>query len=178
MQNRDFSLRALYAALDAQRQACGISWAQATREMNGPAKHGFASSRNRASHALSPSTVTGTRTRLVAEADGVLQMLRWLDRTPESFVPRHAAANTAGARLPAVPPGHILRFDTRRIHAALDMQRAEREMTWSQVAEEIGVAASTLTHLAKGGRTAFPHVMRIVRWLSRPAADFTHASPH
>ncbi len=38
------------------------------------------------------------------------------------------------------------------------------------------IAASGLTRLAKGGRVAFPHVMRITRWLGRPAATFTRAS--
>jgi hypothetical protein len=50
-------------------------------------------------------------------------------------------------------------------------------MTWKQVAHEIGgVNPAGLTRLSKGGRTAFPEVMRIVRWLGRPAASFTRLS--
>ncbi|HKS95777.1 MAG TPA: hypothetical protein VJV74_06530 [Terriglobia bacterium] len=166
----DFSLRALYAALDAQRQARGLSWAQAAREING---HSVRSS----ARGLSPSTVTGLRTRAVAEGDGVLQMLRWLNRTPESFVPGHQEPEEAvSARLPDVPAHHVLRFDTRKLHAALDAQRVERRMTWTQVARQVGLGVSSLTHLSKGGRTGFPAVMRMVRWLSRPAAQFTRAS--
>jgi hypothetical protein len=168
-QSSDFSLRALHAALDAQRKSRGLSWAQATREMNGHAARPSA-------HQLSSSTVTGTRTRTVAEGDGVLQMLRWLNRTPESFMPGHPCSEDASAHLPQVPPRHVLRFDTKKLHAALDAQRIEREMTWAKVAKEVGFGASTLTHLSSGGRTAFPQVMRIVRWLARPAAHFTRAS--
>jgi len=117
--------------------------------------------------------VTGTRFRRVAEGDGVLQMLLWLDRTPESFVPGHQAAGGATEALVKPSAQGVLRFDTRRLHAALDAQRTERELTWAQVAREVGLAASSLTHLSKGGRTGFPDVMRMVKWLGRPASSFT-----
>ena len=169
MNTSGFSLQALYEAMDAERQARGLSWAQATREMNGRAQPAKASG-----HALSASTVTVTRT--VAEADGVLAMLRWLNRTPESFLPGHVEAGDMSEHLPEIPPGKVLRFDTRKIHAALEAQRVARRITWTQVAKEVGLSASMLTHLAKGGRTAFPQVMRIIGWLERPAAQFTRAS--
>jgi hypothetical protein len=38
------------------------------------------------------------------------------------------------------------------------------------------VGPASLTQLANGGRTSFPHVMRMVGWLERKAAEFTHAS--
>lgn len=169
-QTADFSLRALYEALDAQRRSRGISWAQATREMNGGARRARPSR-----HALSASTVKGIGTRRVAEGDGVLQMLRWLGRTAESFVPGHPESESQRAQLPRLPTGRILRFDTRKIHAALDARRIERQMTWPQVAREIGAGASSLTHLARGGRTALPQVMRIFRWLNGTAAEFTRS---
>lgn len=113
---------------------------------------------------------------MVAEGDGVLQMLRWLNRTPESFMPGHPHSEDASERLPHVPLHYVLRFDTKKLHAALDTKRIERKMTWVQVAGEVGVGVSTLIHLSRGGRTAFPQVMRILRWLGRPAAEFTRAS--
>jgi hypothetical protein len=83
-------------------------------------------------------------------------MLRWLDRTPESFVPGH---DGPAARLPEVPTGRVLRFDTAAIYSALDTRRIERKLTWIGVAREIGgCTAASLTRLAKGGRTAFPDV--------------------
>ncbi len=116
------------------------------------------------------------RTKAAAEGDGVLAMLRWLNRTPESFVPGHKDSEEIDARLPEIPPGKILRFDTRKIHAALDARRIERKLTWAQVAKEAGTGTSTLTYLSKGTRVAFPGVMRIFRWLGSPAAHFTRAS--
>lgn len=167
----DFDLAALYAALDARRRERALSWSQATREMNGGTP-------SRGVHALSPSTVVATRSRRIMEADGVLQMLRWLDRAPETFLgqPRRFAENDA--RLPEVPAGHVLRFDTRRIHAALEARRAERKMSWAQAGCEIGVAESGLMRLSRGGRTSFPQVMRIVGWLGEPAARFTRIADH
>jgi len=50
-------------------------------------------------------------------------------------------------------------------------------MTWAEVAREIGgVGAAGLTRMAGGGRTAFPHVIRIARWLGRPVASLTRIS--
>lgn len=167
----DFSLRALHAALDAERRSRGISWAQATREMNGRSRPVRPSR-----HALSASTVKGIGTRRVAEGDGVLQMLRWLGRTAESFMGRYPEPKDARAPLPQVPEWRMLRFDTKKIHAALDARRIEREMTWAQVAKEIRTSASSLIHLSKGGRTAFPQVMRVLRWLNGTAAEFTRFS--
>lgn len=167
--SNDFSLPALYAALDAQRAARGLSWSQATAEINRV-------SERPAVHPISPSTVTGTRTKPMAEGDGVVQMLLWLNRPPESFVPGYPACEEGDTRLPVVALHQTLRFDTRKLHAALNSQRIEREMTWAQVAKELGLGVSTLTHLANGGRTAFPQVMRMTGWLGRPAADFTRVA--
>ena len=165
----DFDLAALYNALDAQRAARGMTWQQALHEINAvPWRVSV--------HPVARSTVTGLRTKAVAEGDGVLQMLRWLNRTPESFVPG-CEADSSTARLPNVPPGQVLRFDTRKLHEALDAQRIDRRMTWQQVAHEIGgISAASLTHLKKGGRTGFPFVMRICRWLGRSASSFTRLS--
>jgi hypothetical protein len=127
-------------------------------------------------HRLSPSTVTRTRTGATAEGDGVLQMLLWLHRTPESFVRGHQASGAVDAQLPDVPVDRVLRFDTRKLYAALDAQRVERHITWAQVAQEVGLGVSSLTRLSKGGRTAFPQVMRMVAWVARPTAHFMRSS--
>jgi hypothetical protein len=125
---------------------------------------------------LSASTVSGTRFRAAAEGDGVLAMLRWLNRTPESFVPGHQQPDRISERLPDIPAGKFLRFDAKKLYAALDARRIERQMTWAQVAKEVGTSPAGLTHLSEGKRVVFPGVMRIFRWLERPAADFTRVT--
>lgn len=167
MQRQDeFDLPALYAALDEQRRARRLTWAEFTRQMNGRRQP-------HSGHALSSSTVTCTPKRAMAEGDGVLQMLRWLNRSPESFLPGSGEQQGTGARLPDVPRGRVLRFDTKKLHTALDDRRMQRELTWAALAREVDMGTSSLTRLSKGGRTCFPQVMRLVRWLGRPAADFT-----
>jgi hypothetical protein len=127
-------------------------------------------------HRLSASTVSGTRFRSAAEGDGVLAMLRWLNRTAESFMPGHQQSECTTERLPDIPVGKFLRFDARKLYAALDARRIERKMTWPQVAKEVGMSPAGLTHLSEGKRVVFPGVMRIFRWLERPAADFTRVT--
>jgi len=161
-----FSLRALYDAIDAQRQARGISWAQVIAEMNGSASRS-------AGHRLSRSTVVGLRGRRVAEGDGVLQMIRWLKRTPESFIRGAEAPAGPGTAWASVPANKVLRFDTRKLHSAVDAHRQERDLSWKQAAAEIEVGTSVLTRLSGGGRTSFPQVMRILGWLGSPTAEFT-----
>jgi hypothetical protein len=112
----------------------------------------------------------------MVEADGVLQMLRWLDRSPESFVPNHRRANAPEARLPDVPADRILRFDTPRLHAAVNAIRIERRLTWEQLATTTGIGRATFARYAQGARTAFPDVMRVMDWLDEPAAAFTYAA--
>jgi transcriptional regulator with XRE-family HTH domain len=155
----DFSLVDLHAALDAHRHAHELSWSQAAREIG-----------------VGASTISGLRARAVAEADGVLQMLRWLRRSPESFVPDHPWSDRTDTRLKAPPLGRVLRIDGFRLHEALDARRMELGLSWPRLARELTVGRSSLTGLESGARTAFPAVMRFSGWLSRPLAEFTRSS--
>ena len=165
----DFDLNALYTALDDTRQARGLTWAQATREINasGPRPPG---------RPIASSTIARLRRNRLAEADGVLQMLRWLDRSPESFVARHPAADQVESKLPKANPGEVLRVDTRKLFEALDAQRKLWGRGWEQLAFETGVPASHMRGLARGGRTAFPAVARLATWLNQPVAQFVRRS--
>jgi hypothetical protein len=166
----DFSLADLYAALDAHWRERGLTWQEAMHEIN---------RRRRGNHPIAVSTVSGLRTKRVAEGDGVLQMLRWLERSPEHFVPGFAASDSH--KLPDIPTHYVLRFDTRKLYAALEAQRVAGATTWRQVAWDIGgplIGQRSLPNLKKGGRTAFPVVVRIARWLGQPTASFTHATPN
>jgi hypothetical protein len=163
-----FSLAALYEALDQCRKAKGLTWQALLDEING---------NPRQPRGIAVSTVTGLRTKRVAEGDGVLGMLVWLGRSPESFVPGHPLASAPEAALPPVRPGHRgLRWDVQGLYAAMQSRRAERDMTWQEVADEIGCGKNSLTGLAKATRVGFPGVMNLVWWLGRPAADFVRSS--
>jgi len=164
MQSTDFSLPRLYDSLDQQRRARRLSWAEVAREIN------------RGSRGLSPSTMRAMRTATMAEADGVLQMLRWLGRTPESFASTTTPFEEEESKLPAASERGTLRFDTAKLYAALDTRRIERRMTWSTLGKEVGMSAAQLARLSEGGRIAFPHVIRVTGWLNTPAAAFVRVS--
>lgn len=168
---KDFDVCALYAALDAQRQARGLSWQRVALEIN-------RSSQRVPARSLSASTIASMHTKRSVEGDGVLQMLIWLRRTPESFVPGPCEIVPETASLPSIGPHQVLRFDARALYQALNSRRLARGLTWTQLALELGgFSASSLTRLAKaGGRVAFPQVMRLTRWLGAPAAHFTRIS--
>jgi hypothetical protein len=102
--NAYFDVTALHMALEARRIERGMSWKAVAREVNrSDGRYGV--------HPISPSTISGLKNkRWGVEGDGVLQMLLWLDRTPESFVPRHPGAAHPGARLPRVSGDKILRL--------------------------------------------------------------------
>lgn len=163
---RDFDLKALHAAIDERRRDEGISWSRVAEEI---------SRCHTSRRPIAASTISGLRTKRAAEGDGILQMLIWLGRSPESFVPGHPSANEDRYRLPKLARGQILRWDTKALHAAVNAKRQEFGLTWAETASSIGgFTSGMLTPLAKGGRVGFPRVMRIVRWLDRPAVEFTH----
>jgi len=166
----DFDLKALFAALDQQRAARGLTWPGAAREIAGALPSALV-------RPVASSTIRTLKVKPLAEADGVLQMLRWLDRAPETFI-RNLPRGFPVGPIPERPASRVLRFDTRKLHAAIDEARHARRLTWQQVGDESGAPVSHARHLAKGGRTAFPYVTRLTVWLGRPAAEFIHATTY
>jgi hypothetical protein len=103
-------------------------------------------------------------------------MLRWLDRTPESFGGASYTKEKLSVRLPPIKPHQTLRFDASAIYAALEAKCTTKGLSWKEVAQEIGgCAPESLTRLAKGGRVSFPHVMRVIRWSGKTASEFMRA---
>ncbi|MFT3729258.1 MAG: hypothetical protein QM759_15655 [Terricaulis sp.] len=66
---RRFDTLALYEALDAQRRARGLTWADVARETG-----------------VAAATLTRTKEGGRLEVDGMLAMVAWLNRSVESFV--------------------------------------------------------------------------------------------
>lgn len=165
-----FDLNELLTALDSERRARSLSWSALTREIN-------ALFRDVPCHPIATSTITGLKQKREVIGNAALQMLVWLDRTPESLMLGHDNSTNPAEVLPRLGPDRILRFDTRAIFQAIDAVRVERHLSWRQVAEEIGgVNAAQLTRFAKGAGIGFVTVGRIAQWLGRPVASFTVAS--
>lgn len=168
----DFDVAALHVALDFRRTERRMNWKAVAHEVN-------RADERSSIHPMSPSTISGLKNkRSGVEGDGVLQMLLWLDRTPESFVPAHPGATHPDARLPRVTGNNILRFDVPLIYSRLDAQRVARGLTWEQAAAEIGglYNAGILRNMRRQQRTGFPHVMRLARWLHCPVAALTRVA--
>jgi len=154
--------------MDGQRAARGLTWQRVAREINNTFE-GVKTARP-----VAASTLTGMPSRTSVEGNVVLLVLRWLDRTPESFIPNHPAPTAPGTALPRLPPDRILRWDLQALFATTDAQRRQHGLTWKQVADEIeGFTPGMLTGLAKARHTGFPQVMRLVTWLGQPAVSFT-----
>jgi transcriptional regulator with XRE-family HTH domain len=153
-----FDRPALYAALDAQRRARGISWQQVARETG-----------------VAASTIVATKRVGLMETDGMLAMVRWLGCTPEKFI--RGSESQSVTQTPSETAkflaGH--RFNAKTLYQALDAQRRSRKMTWLEVAQEIGgdISPPMLTRLAKGGRIGVHVMVSAVRWLGTTIEVFT-----
>src|SRR5215467_12140047 len=110
----DFDVVALFAALDAQRRDRMLSWQGVAREL-----WDLSATLNarRNDHPISASTLTSMTKRRDTSCQHALFMLRWLDRTPESFTP----SSTCDARrtvLPRTGSDQRLRWDLQELYNA------------------------------------------------------------
>ena len=169
----DFDIAALFGALDAQRRNRALSWQSVAQELW---DQSAALNAQRDDHPISASTLTGMTKRRDTSCQHALFMLRWLGRTPESFM-LGSTADAIRTALPFVGPDRRLRWDLQKLYDALDSERRERNVTWPQLAHELLCTPSQLSGIKRarfaiGMRLA----MRIVAWLDRPARDFVHAA--
>jgi hypothetical protein len=102
-------------------------------------------------------------------------MLRWLGRAPEEFL-TGPAADVGDIQLPETGPGSRLRWDLNQLYTALNEQRRERGLTWSELAHELGCTPSRLTNLRTARIADMELTMRVTQWLEKPAAEFIHAA--
>lgn len=145
-----FRLAALYAAVDAERTRAGLSWAALSGQVG-----------------VAAATIKRWAIAQDAEADGVLFLLHWLQAVPEDFVepnPASAAALDATAMR--------VRADVAKMHRALDLARRQSQLSWSQVAAELGVG-SWASRPSPAGRTTIARLTAAAGWLRLPIAALT-----
>src|ERR1700742_1760612 len=65
-----------------------------------------------------------------------------------------------------------IRIDVRALYASLDAARIARNMSWRQLAKEIGVSPSMLSRLGNDLRPDADGFATLVRWLNMPAEQF------
>lgn len=172
---REFDGKALFAALDAKRRAEELSWPGAARAIwdMAPALNAARAARGLANHPISPATLHNLDKMGNTSCQHALFFLRWLDRTPESFLV--GADLHAGEPLPTCGSGRRPRWDLKALHAALNEARPSHGATWARAAQEVRCQPGQLTGL-KTARfaTGMALAMRITQWIGRPAADFIY----
>lgn len=65
-----------------------------------------------------------------------------------------------------------LSVDVRALYAALDAARQNKDMSWRQLAKEIGVSASTISRMANGLKPDVTAFAAMTTWLQLPAEHF------
>src|ERR1700746_2078409 len=115
-----FDATAFFEASDAQRTQRGLSWRQVADQIW---EQSAALNRQRQDHPISPSTLTGVARRGDCTCQHALFFLRWLRRTPESFLSPPAACSATA--LPAAGPDRRLRWDLPALYEALNARRLD-----------------------------------------------------
>ena len=62
--------------------------------------------------------------------------------------------------------------DVEALYAALDTKRKTMDLSWRQLATEVGVSASTLTRMAQGSSPDVQGFAKLLQWLGEPAENF------
>jgi hypothetical protein len=167
-----FDFGAFFAAFDAQRRNRGLGWYEFADELWEQSSELNA---ERLDHPLCGGAVSRLGARGATSCQYALFMLRWLGRAPEEFV-SGSVVDVADAQLPEAGPDSRLRWDLNQVYTALNRQRRERGLTWSELAQELGYTASRLTNLRTARMADMELTMRVTEWLGQPAAEFIHAA--
>ncbi len=144
-------LERLRDALDAERTARGLSWGEVGKQVQIP-------------------TVRQMGAESHIQADAVVLILQWLGRRCDDFVvrPGGAAAPWAVRRDLPAPPPLFARFDTIALYAAMDRVRELRELTWPEVAAEVGTTPGVIARFQKGGRINGRLMVVAAEWAGEP----------
>jgi hypothetical protein len=167
-----FDFAAFVAALDTERRARQLNWYELADELW---QQSAQLNAQLLDHPLCGGAVSRLGTRGETSCQYALFMLRWLDRAPEEFL-TGATTDVGNTRLPEPGPGSRLRWDLNLLHGAVNAQRQERGLTWTELARIIGCTPSRLTNLRTARMADLNLTMRLTQWLRRPAADFVHAA--
>ena len=64
------------------------------------------------------------------------------------------------------------RINVGALYAALDAEREARDLSWRQLAHDVGVSPSTLSRMGQGSGPAADAFAALVDWLGVPAEEF------
>ena len=165
-----FDCGVLFSALDAKRCDRGLGWYELADELWQQSSDLNA---QRTDHPLCGGAVQRLETREATSCQYALFMLRWLGRAPEDFL-SGPVVDVGDARLPDAEIDCRLRWNLNQLHAALNEQRRERDLTWAELGQELDCTPSRLTNLRTAHFADMDLAMRVTQWLGQPAAAFIH----
>ena len=124
-------------------------------------------------HPLSPSTILNMSKRGNTTCQHAFIFLQWVGRSPESFLPGASRAFNRPVR--QFGSDRRPRWHLRRLYDALNARRQELQMTWPEVAQELGCTSNQLTGIRRARyATNMKLAMRIVQWVGQPSIDFIY----
>ena len=168
---RPFDVLALYSALDDKRVESGVGWTRVAAQLW---ELSSVLNDRRRDHPISPSTLTNMAKNPRISCQHALSVLRWLERSPESFLSGWTGDDERFA-LPAAGPDRRLRWALKLLYATMDEKRREDGLTWPALAAILGCSPHQLTGLRTAKyATGMDVAMRIAQWIGRPAADFVY----
>lgn len=169
----DFDSRGLLSSLDAKRRENELSWRQVADEIWALSAELNA---ERNDHPISPATITNLGKHRDTSGQHALFYLRWLGRSPESFLIAPPGSQPSGY-LPAAGPDRRLRWKLSALYDALDERRREEALGWAELAKRLSCTPSQLSGIRTARFTTGMNLaMHIVQWLERPAGDFIYAA--
>lgn len=163
---------ALWNAMDVQREERGLSWSGVLAAMSA-SEHELAAKLGELSRPVAAETIARIRQRGDCGCHHAIGYLKWLQRTPESFLIgideiRHEAP------LPESGPGRRVRWDIPGLAVAVTQRKRELGLTWKQIEQDhidcYPNQVSGLHRLRYG--TGMTLTMRLAQWLDRSAASF------
>jgi hypothetical protein len=165
-----FDCEALFEALDAQRREHALGWYDLADQLW---QQSSALNAQLMDHPLCGGAVSRLQQRGATSCQYGLFMLRWLRRAPEEFL-TGPVVDVGDVALPQAGSDSRLRWKLSEVHAELNEQRRERDLTWAQLAGELNCTPSRLTNLRTARFADMDLAMRTTQWLGRPAAAFIH----
>jgi hypothetical protein len=165
-----FDFAAFVGAFDAERRDQGLGWHEFADELW---QQSAELNAQRKDHPLCGGAVSRLGARGATSCQYALFMLRWLGRAPEEFL-TGPVVDVGDVQLPEPGPGSRLRWDLHQLYTALNEQRRQLGLTWSQLPLELGCTPSRLTNLRTARIADMGLAMRLTQWLGKPAADFIH----
>ena len=151
----EFDYRGVWEAIEAERQARGLNRTQLLRDIDW----------------VSQGVLNRLEQGGPTTCQHIVGLLRWLGRSPESFMP-----GVIDCPAYALPDTGLfpVRWSMPALYEAIDARREELGMSWREAGDAIGWPTVKELKTIKYG-IPMHLAMRLTRWLGKPAATYMYA---